>query len=104
MQDPHGRKIAWEQHPVSRQRKSELIRQGFKIMDVRYKPLGEAATSAPDRKEPKLEELTDHELARAYTQELGDAPHHAMKRATIISKIQDARAARASDEAQGEAT
>ena len=34
-------KIAWEPHPVSRERKAELRAQGFTIIDARFKPSGE---------------------------------------------------------------
>lgn len=33
-------KIAWEKHPVSRERKTELRAQGFKIIDIRFAPDG----------------------------------------------------------------
>lgn len=33
-------KIAWEPHPVSRERKAELRAQGFTIIDARFKPSG----------------------------------------------------------------
>lgn len=39
-------KIAYEKHPVSPERKAELIAQGFKIVDARFKP-ADAATVAP---------------------------------------------------------
>lgn len=31
-------KIAWEEHPVSPERKAELRAHGFKIIDARFKP------------------------------------------------------------------
>ena len=31
-------KIAYEKHPVSAERKAELRGEGFKILDVRFKP------------------------------------------------------------------
>lgn len=34
--------IAYEPHPVSRERKAELIAAGFKIIDARFAPAGEA--------------------------------------------------------------
>lgn len=35
-------KIAYEKHPVSKERKEELRSKGFKIIDARFKPKGEA--------------------------------------------------------------
>ena len=32
-------KIAYEKHPVSAERKAELRGEGFKILDVRFKPV-----------------------------------------------------------------
>ena len=31
-------KIAYEPHPVTPERKAELVAQGFKIIDARFKP------------------------------------------------------------------
>ncbi len=31
-------KIAYEQHPVSSKRKAELRAEGYKIIDIRFKP------------------------------------------------------------------
>ena len=31
-------KIAYEQHPVTPERKAELLAQGFQIIDARFKP------------------------------------------------------------------
>lgn len=33
-----GRPIVYEPHPVSRERKAELLAEGFRIIDVKYKP------------------------------------------------------------------
>lgn len=32
-------KIAYEPHPVTPERKAELVAQGFKIIDARFKPV-----------------------------------------------------------------
>lgn len=32
------KKIAWERHPVSPERKAELVAQGYKILDIRFRP------------------------------------------------------------------
>lgn len=39
-------KIAYEPHPVSPKRKAELRTQGFRIVDVRFKPVGAVAPKA----------------------------------------------------------
>lgn len=31
-------KIAYEPHPVSPERKAELVSNGFKVVDIRFKP------------------------------------------------------------------
>lgn len=31
-------KIAYEKHPVTAERKAKLIKDGFKILDIRFKP------------------------------------------------------------------
>ncbi len=36
-----SKKIAYEKHPVSPERREELINKGYKIIDVRFKPNGE---------------------------------------------------------------
>ncbi len=46
-----ARKIAYEPHPVSPERKAELLDKGYKIIDVRFKPAGEPA--AEPAAEPK---------------------------------------------------
>ena len=39
-------KITYEQHPVSTERKAELRAEGYKILDVRFKP---AAVEEPEQ-------------------------------------------------------
>lgn len=41
-------KIAYEPHPVTPERKAELLAQGFHIIDARFKP----ADAEPDNAEP----------------------------------------------------
>lgn len=41
-----SRPIAYEPHPVTPERKAELIAQGFKIVDAVFKP-ADAAADAP---------------------------------------------------------
>lgn len=38
-----ARKISYEPHPVSAERKAELMEKGYKIIDIRFKPAGEKA-------------------------------------------------------------
>lgn len=35
-------KIAYEKHPVSPERKAELRAEGYKILDIRFKPKAQA--------------------------------------------------------------
>lgn len=47
-------KIVYEPHPVSAERKAELVAQGFRIVDAAFAPAG--AVSAPKKaEEPKAE-------------------------------------------------
>jgi hypothetical protein len=46
-------KIAYEPHPVSPERKAELVAAGFKIMDIAFKPAD--APSAPVVKAVEIE-------------------------------------------------
>ncbi len=41
-------KIAYEPHPVSPERKAELRSQGFKIVDAKFKPLGDKVAVGAD--------------------------------------------------------
>lgn len=38
MSKPKEIKIAYEPHPITPERKTELRRQGFRIVDARFKP------------------------------------------------------------------
>ncbi len=48
-------KIAYEPHPVSPARKAELVKQGFKIVDERFRPAGAPKAPEPVKDEPKPE-------------------------------------------------
>jgi hypothetical protein len=50
-------KVAYEPHPVSPERKAELRAQGFKIIDVRFKP--KEKTPKPKRGRPPKSEAID---------------------------------------------
>lgn len=48
-----ARKIIYEPHPVSAERKAELMEKGFKIMDARFAPAGaEPAIEKPVAEKP----------------------------------------------------
>ena len=52
-------KIAYEQHPVSPERKAELREAGFKIVDERFKPDSESTPEKgkrPYNRKPKAED------------------------------------------------
>lgn len=36
------KKVIYEPHPVSKERKAELVAQGYKIIDAKYKPKDKA--------------------------------------------------------------
>ena len=42
------KKIAYEPHPVSPERKRELNAQGYKIVDIAFKPADAEPVPAPD--------------------------------------------------------
>lgn len=81
-------KIAYEPHPVSLERKRELNRQGYKILDARFAP-ADAKPVAADDGYP-----SDDELRAAIEAMTGKAPHHKAGRAKLIETLDDAKAAR----------
>lgn len=50
-------KIAWEEHPVSPERKAELRAQGFKIIDARFKPEEDRVLSDAEQRADLIAEL-----------------------------------------------
>jgi hypothetical protein len=44
--------IKYEPHPVSPERKAELIAAGFKIVDARFAPLGDVVATGADAPQP----------------------------------------------------
>jgi len=62
------------------------------VQEPQAAPTPEPAPEPQDEPETatKLEDLPDEELADLYTSALGKAPHHAMKRETIIDRIRAA--------------
>lgn len=61
-------KIAYEKHPVSPERKKELRAQGYKILDVIFKPAGEPEDGELSAKEltALIAELSDKEKLSEY--------------------------------------
>lgn len=55
--------IAYEPHPVSAERKAELVAQGFRIMDAAFAPAG-AVKAAPKVEEP-VEAVAEVEIEDA---------------------------------------
>lgn len=47
--------IIYEPHPVSPERKAELVAQGYKIIDARFAPPSEEVTEKPKRRARKDE-------------------------------------------------
>ncbi|WP_144223460.1 hypothetical protein [Mesorhizobium amorphae] len=83
-------KIAYEPHPVSPERKAELRKAGFKIVDARFDPdraaadAGDAATPVGDDEQAKAELAA----ARAdYEVKLGKKPFMGWDAATLRAKI-----------------
>ena len=55
-------KVIYEPHPVSKERKAELVSQGFKILDARFAPAGLAepkpAKKTPAKRKPAAKKAT----------------------------------------------
>lgn len=64
------RKVIYEPHPVSPERKAELVAQGYRIVDARFAP---ADAVAPKIIPPAIE---DHEEVEAFIAESIDAIVH----------------------------
>lgn len=52
-------KIAYEKHPVSPERKAKLIKDGFKIIDARFKPAG---GKKGGKKDAELDNADDNQV------------------------------------------
>ena len=63
------RPIAYEPHPVSPERKAELVAQGYRIMDAKFAP-ADAVVAKPEP-EPKIipPAIEDHEEVEAFIAE-----------------------------------
>lgn len=56
-------KIAYEKHPVSPERKAKLIKDGFKIIDIRFKPAGETKSGKKGgKKDAELDNDDDNQV------------------------------------------
>lgn len=64
------RKVIYEPHPVSPERKAELVAQGYRIMDAKFAP---ADAVAPKIIPPAIE---DHEEVEVFIDEPIDAIVH----------------------------
>lgn len=85
------RKIAYEKHPVSAERKAELRKQGLKIIDARFAPL-EQAEAEEERPEETAADRTDAmaELRAEYERVLGKKPFMGWDAETLKAKIAEA--------------
>jgi hypothetical protein len=61
--------IAYEPHPVSPERKAELVAAGFRIIDAVYAPKGIVIEPKP------VDALPDDDLRAAIKEATGRAPH-----------------------------
>lgn len=78
-------KIAYEAHPVTPERKRELNAKGYRIVDARFRLVGDPEP------EPEADgiNLTDDELRNAITDATGKAPHHKLGRDKLIALYRD---------------
>lgn len=75
-------KIAYEEHPVTPERKAELRAQGFKIIDARFKP----ANEGPDTSE--IDVMDGPELTEALEAHgIEDIPHKVEDRRVLLAKV-----------------
>lgn len=82
-------KIAYETHPVPYERKRELNAQGFKVLDIRFKPKDERDEAAPSQSEDPP--ASDIDAVRAkYLEVVGKRPFHGWDITTLNSKIAEA--------------
>lgn len=92
------RKIAYEPHPVSPDRKTELRAAGYKILDARFDPDGHPAL-APDTVANGLgsesgDQFSDEQLRAAIEAATGKAPHHKLGREKLIEQFNKLNAER----------
>ncbi|QIB36873.1 hypothetical protein G3A56_01740 [Rhizobium oryzihabitans] len=91
------REIAYEPHPVSPERKAELRKAGYKIIDARFNPdvksAPEACNPAADIGTDSGEQFSDEQLREIITKETGEAPHPRLGRKKLIEQFNALNAA-----------
>lgn len=85
-------KTAYEPHPVSADRKRELNAQGFKILDIRFKPDDvvaepETITALDGIGTDSGDQFSDEQLRAAIEAATGKAPHHKLGRDKLIEQF-----------------
>lgn len=84
-------KIAYEPHPVSPERKRELHKAGYRIIDARFdlspKPTAPAAEPVGSIGTDSGEQFSDDQLRAAIEKATGKPAHPAMKRENLIAKF-----------------
>lgn len=82
------RQIAYVKHPVSAEKKQELVAKGFKIIDARFKPEDaeeiEVEVEKIDLGTDSGDQFSDEQLRDMIEQETGERPHHKTGRAKLV--------------------
>lgn len=92
---PKEREIAYEPHPVSPERKRELMSAGLKILDARLKPGGVAAQLPADGiGTDSGDQFSDDQLRAALEASTGKKPHHKLGREKLIEQFNALNAGR----------
>lgn len=92
----------YEPHPVTPERKRELVSRGYRVIDARFAPPGWRGESADDVKAQETVENAplyegddgfedDDALRAAIHAATGKAPHWKTKRSTLISQYKALR-------------
>lgn len=86
------RKIAYEKHPVSPERKAELRKQGYKIIDARFAPADHQHEAEAERSEETSTGQADAmaELRAEYEAKVGKKPFMGWDAETLKAKIDGA--------------
>lgn len=85
------RKIAYEPHPVSPERKAEMRAAGYKILDARFDP-DRQPVLAPETAGNGLgsesgDQFSDEQLRAAIEAATGKAPHHKLGREKLVEQF-----------------
>lgn len=90
------RKVIYEPHPVSAERKAELVAAGYKIIDARFAPKGEGEEVADedtvDLGKSSGDQFSDDQLRGAIEAATGQKPHHMLGRAKLIAQFNELNA------------